>query len=133
MLAEPARDRQTETCSAVSTRRRLIGLHELLEQFAHLFWRHADAGIGDHEIDPLAPVSQLGRHTQGDIAAFGELARIAQKIEKDLLQAQRIHDELAPISAGHSILKPVLVLLRQRSRGAYDLVDQRGDIYSIRD
>ena len=36
------------------------GLGELLEQLAHLLRRHADAGVGDRERDPVAAVLLSG-------------------------------------------------------------------------
>src|SRR5439155_25479861 len=51
--------------------------------------------------------------------------------EQTLSKTQRIHDHWADTSRTFDI-KPVLVLLRQRTRGADHLVDQRGDIHSVR-
>src|SRR5215475_5084224 len=53
-LAELSADHEAETRAAVLARRLRGRLGELLEQLAHLLLRHADAGIGDRERDPVA-------------------------------------------------------------------------------
>src|SRR5215471_8977553 len=49
-----------------------IGLRELLEQLGLLFGGHADAGVGDRKLDPVASVGAPAR-PQPDLARFGEL------------------------------------------------------------
>src|SRR5215471_18288366 len=67
-----------------------IGLTELLEQLCLLLRSHADAGVGDGELDEAAAIADLACR-KPNLARFGELARIAEKIEQDLPQPQGVH------------------------------------------
>jgi hypothetical protein len=58
-LTEPLADREPEAGAAVFARRRCIGLGKFLEQLAHLFRRHADAGISDGDGNQLWPWSPI--------------------------------------------------------------------------
>jgi hypothetical protein len=53
-LTEALADREPEPGAAVSARCGGGCLGELLEQLAHLLRRHADAGVGHRERDPVA-------------------------------------------------------------------------------
>src|SRR5262249_42479053 len=100
-----------------------ISLAELLEQLGLLLRRHADAGVGDGELDEAAAIAHLaGRKL--DLARFGELARIAKQVEQNLPQPYGVHGQCAEVLLGVND-EPVLVLLRKLSAGADDLVDQR--------
>src|SRR6185436_7994107 len=50
-LAELAADGQAQSGAAVLLRRGNIRLLEGLEKFPQLLWRHADAAVGDHEVE----------------------------------------------------------------------------------
>ena len=58
-LAETLANREPEAGAAVFAGGRGIGLGEFLEQFVHLLGRHADAGVGDRERDPVAAISPV--------------------------------------------------------------------------
>src|SRR5215813_13782369 len=60
-LREMAR---AKACPAVAARGEGIGLGEILKQFCLLLRRHADAGIGNGKLDPVASVGHLA-HSQG--------------------------------------------------------------------
>src|SRR5262249_32125974 len=77
---ELAGDGKAETGAAEFLRGRGIGLAELPEQLSLLLRRHADAGIGDGELDEAAAIADLACR-KPDLARFGELARIAEEIE----------------------------------------------------
>src|SRR5262245_56790260 len=62
-----------------------IGLAELLEQLSLLLRTHANAGVSDRELNPVATVGDPAR-PQPDLAFLGELAGIAQQVEQYLPQ-----------------------------------------------
>src|SRR5262249_18591723 len=72
-LAQPGRDAETEAGSAVSPRRRTVGLLEGLEDGRLLVLGDPDSGIPHGEADFL-PREANGH---GDLAALGELDRVA--------------------------------------------------------
>jgi len=71
--------------AAKALRGRGIGLGEILEQLRLLFGCHADAGIRDCKLDPVASVRHFV-HPQRDLALFHKLTGIAQQVEQDLLE-----------------------------------------------
>src|SRR5262249_25727613 len=73
-----------------------IGLGELLEQLGLLLSGHADASVGDRELDPVATVGDPAR-PQPDLALFGELAGIAEEIEQYLPQPHGVHGQSAEV------------------------------------
>src|SRR5262249_43504114 len=73
-----------------------ISLGEFLEQLCLLLCGHADAGIGDSELDEAAAVAHLACRKL-DLARFGELARIAEEVEQDLPQPHGVHGEHAQV------------------------------------
>src|SRR5262249_44277761 len=79
-VRELAREGKSEPRSAEVLSGCGIGLGELLEQLCLLLRRHANAGIGDGELDPAAAVGD-SVHPQSDLARFGELAGIAEEVE----------------------------------------------------
>src|SRR5262249_13324063 len=93
---ELARDGKAEPRPAVAARGQGIRLGEGLEQLCLLFGGHADAGIRDRKLDPVAPVRHLA-HPQGNLALFRELAGIAQEIEQNLLQPHGVRGERAQV------------------------------------
>src|SRR5262245_16059800 len=74
---ELAGDGKSETGAAEALSGRGIGLGELLEQPSLLLSRHADAGVGDGELDEIAAIAHLACRKL-DLARFGELAGIAE-------------------------------------------------------
>src|SRR5262249_57574622 len=68
---------KAEPGAAEKLRGRGIGLRELLEQLCLLLSRHADAVVGDGELDEVAAIGHLACRKL-DLARFGELAGIAQ-------------------------------------------------------
>ena len=89
---ELAGEGETESRAAEALRGRSIGLAELLEQLGLLLRCHADAGVGDGELDEAAAIAHLACRKL-DLARFGELARIAQKVEQYLPQPHGVHGE----------------------------------------
>src|SRR5262245_52079670 len=83
---ELAGDGKAEPGTAKVLTGRSVSLAELLEQLGLLLRRHANAGVGDGELDEAAAIAYLACRKL-DLARFGELARIAQKIEQDLPQS----------------------------------------------
>ena len=77
LARELASDGKAKPGPTIAPRGQGIGLGEVLEQFRLLLRRHADAGIGNCKLDPLASVRHLA-HPQSDLALFRELAGIAQ-------------------------------------------------------
>src|SRR5262249_48249941 len=99
-----------------------IGLGEFLEQLGLLLGCHADAGIGHRDLDPVAAVDHPF-DAQLDFALLGELAGIAQQIEQDLSQPHGIDRQAAKILRAFNH-EAILILLRQRPRGADDVLKQ---------
>src|SRR5262249_1433425 len=86
---ELAREGKAEPRAAEALSGRPIGLAELLEQLSLLLRSHANAGVGDGELDEGAAIAHLAR-LQLDLTLFGELAGIAQQVEQDLPQPHRV-------------------------------------------
>src|SRR5262249_34306906 len=84
---------------------------------------HADAGIGDGELDETAAIADLACRKL-DLARFGELAGIAEEIEQDLPQPHGIDGRCSEVLWSVND-EAVLVLLGKLSGGADDVVDQR--------
>src|SRR5262249_52290793 len=78
---ELARDAKAKARAAEALSSRGIGLAELLEQLGLLLRRHADAGVGDGELDEAAAIAHLVCRKL-DLALLGELAGIPQEIEQ---------------------------------------------------
>ena len=100
------------------------GLGKLLEQLAHLLGRHADAGVGDRERDPVAAVLLSLVSGDGDGALFGELVGVAHEVEQRLPQPHLVgmHRPDRGVAMDRDL---VAVLRRQRLDGLDDVVDQR--------
>src|SRR5262245_31111354 len=113
---ELARESKAEPSAAEALRGRGIGLAELLEQLCLLLRRHANAGVSDRELDPIASIGHLAR-PQPDLAFLGELASIAEEVEQDLPQSHWVHGQCAEVLLGVND-EPVLVLLGKLSGGA---------------
>src|SRR5439155_15212723 len=102
---------------------------ELLEQLRLLLRGHADAGVGDGELDEVAAIAHLACR-KFDFARFGELAGIAEEIEQDLPQPHGVHGQSAKVLLGFDD-EPILVLLGKLSGGADDLLDQRCELHGL--
>src|SRR6516225_6202553 len=74
---ELAGDGKAEARAAEALSGRGVGLSELLEQLGLLLRSHADAGVGDGELDEVAAITHPACGKL-DLARFGELAGIAQ-------------------------------------------------------
>src|SRR5262245_23448339 len=70
---ELAGDGKPEPGAAELLRSCGVGLAELLEQLCLLLRSHADAGVGDGELDEAAAIADLACR-KPDLARFGELA-----------------------------------------------------------
>src|SRR5262249_34469780 len=82
---ELAGDGKAEPRAAEALRGRGIGLGELLEQLYLLLRSHADAGVGDRELDEAAAIAHLACRKL-DLARFRELAGIAELVAEDRRQ-----------------------------------------------
>ena len=99
-LGQAAHDRQAEAGAAEAARGRAVGLHEGLEQPLALLLGEADAGVGDLDAERWPPAARSSDSRTEP--CLGELERIAQQIEQDLLQPQRIADHaLGHVGARH--------------------------------
>src|SRR5215831_2930042 len=126
---ELAGDGKAEAGAAEALSGRGIGPAELLEQLSLLLRSHADAGVSDRELDPVATVGDPA-HPQPDLAFLGELAGIAQQIEQNLLEPQGIRSECPHVVMGLDH-KAVLVLLGKLSCGADDLIDKARRVHRL--
>ena len=129
-LGQTAHDGEAETGAAEAARGRAVGLHEGLEQALALFGGEADAAVGDADAQPDIVAAVIGQALQRepDRARFGELDGVAQQVEQDLLQAQRIADH--PVGhVGGDIGRELEALggglRRQRLGRALDQLDGR--------
>src|SRR5262249_2326760 len=120
---ELAGDGKSEPRTAEALRRRGIGLAELLEKLCLLLRCHADAGVGDGELDEAAAIAHLACRKL-DLARFCELARIAEEVEQYLPQPHGVHGQCAKVLLGLND-EAVLVLLGELSGRFDDLLDQR--------
>ena len=88
-------DHQTQARSAVPTGNARIGLAERLEQTRLIALRNADAGIPDLNFNLDFIITERPFFDQNvDVAALGELNRVAHQIGDDLLQAQRVANDV---------------------------------------
>src|SRR5262245_45288206 len=79
-------DGKSKARAAVLAYRGRGGLGELLEQLAHLLWRHAEASVGDREGDPVAAVLRSLPSDDGDGALLSELVGVAHEVQQRLPQ-----------------------------------------------
>ena len=92
---------------------------EALEQARHLVGRHADAAVAHAQLDIIAGVAQ--RHL--DAAVEGELQRVRQQVEDDLLVHVVVdEDRLGDAVTGDGVLQPGA--LHRRLEGARQIVRQ---------
>src|SRR6516162_9300558 len=96
---ELAGDGKAEARAAEALSGRGVGLAELLEQLSLLLRSHANAGVSDRELDPVATVGDPAS-PQPDLAFLGELAGIAQQVEQYLPQSHRVHGQCAEVLLG---------------------------------
>src|SRR6185369_14988628 len=84
------------TCTSEPSRHRSICLLEGIEYQVELFLLNTDARVNDSEFDHVVPwTAAFGLNfCNGDLdfTMFGEFDRIANKIEDDLPQTERISD-----------------------------------------
>ena len=84
-------DRQAQTRPVIFAVQRAFDLGEGLKGKRHFVRAHADAGIHHLDIDTAVLRQASGNHNAP--AAFGELDRIGQDVQEDLLELQRIGDQ----------------------------------------
>src|SRR5262245_47542546 len=120
---ELAGDGKAEPGSAELLRGGDIGLGEFFEQLGLLLRRHADASVGDGELDEAAAIAHLACRKL-DFTLFGELASIAQQVEQYLPQPHGVHGQCAEVLLGVND-EAVLVLLGKLSSGVDNILDQR--------
>src|SRR5215813_12864591 len=126
---ELAGDGKSEPGAAEVLSGRSVSLAELLEQLGLLLCGHANAGVGDGELDEAAAIAHLACRKL-DFTLFGELASIAEEIEQYLPQPHGVHRQCAEVLLGVND-EAVLVLVGQLSGGADDLVDQRCKLHGL--
>ena len=85
-----ARDLQAQPGAAVAARARAVALREAVEQPRQRGCVHADAGVGDVELELASlPAAAFARaHVEHHRAAVGELDGVGQQVEQDLLDAR---------------------------------------------
>ena len=80
-------DREPEARAAEPAGRRAVGLAERLEDRGLFLPRDADAGVGDADVQPGAPVTaRVLANRDHHVAALGELDGVADEVGEDLLQ-----------------------------------------------
>src|SRR5207247_8786129 len=93
-LDERGGDGQTEAGAAELTRGRSVGLTEGFEDGLVFFRRDADPGIGDAEVQlGAARRARILPDGDEDMAALGELERVAHQVRQDLLNPGRVADD----------------------------------------
>ena len=91
---ERGRDRQAEAGAAEPARRRSVRLTEGFEDGVVLLRRDADAGVGDAEVQLRAALgARVLPDGDEDVAALGELERVADQVRQDLLNPRRVADD----------------------------------------
>src|SRR3984893_9280335 len=143
-LAEAFTDRESKARATVFARRGGGSLGKLLEQLAHLLRRHADAGVGHRDRDPVAAVLLSLVSGDGDSAFLGELVGVARQVEQGLPEAGlvgvdraearwAINDEAVVVLRRHRLNRPghVLDSGHQRERFEVKLHAPRLDLGQI--
>ena len=105
-------------------------MSEFREKLRLLLRCHADAGVADCKLDPVAAVGDLSRR-ELDLALLGEFASVAQQVEQDLPHPHGIGNQRTQVLL-HLDNEPIAVLLRELAGGADDLIDQRSEIDALR-
>jgi hypothetical protein len=109
-------DRKTETRSAMRSRRRGVDPGEAVEQQRPLVGRDADPRVLHRDLQPC-PSGGTGAldELDQDMAAFGELDRVAEEVGENLAPAQRIGPVHVP---GKTVgLQPEIETLATRRLG----------------
>src|SRR6202048_3219055 len=96
-LTEAPTDGEPKTRATVSARCGRGSLGKLLEQLAHLLWRHADSGIGHGERDPIAVVLLSLVSGDSDSALLGEFISVARQVEQRLTEADLVGVDRAEV------------------------------------
>ena len=120
--AEMPGDGETKTGTAEFFGGRSIGLTEGLKEAADLFLVHADAGIGDRDLDHR-PSGFEPPGLNGQLALLGKFACIAQYVQQALFQFCSIRPHAADV-IGKSHLQAVAVLGDQRRDDRLDFVQK---------
>ena len=94
-LAEPAADGEAEARAAEAPRRRAVDLAERLEEPALPLLGNTHAGVahGEFEAEPPVVRRPVGAHAHHDLAAIGELHRVADEVQEDLPEPRVVADD----------------------------------------
>ena len=100
-----------------------IGLHELVEDFAALFHRHAHAGVAHFETQNIAIALRAEYGADSHATLFGELDRIADKIGQNLAQPHGVGSNGARNISGYGRDKFDALGMRARAKQFDDALD----------
>src|SRR5262249_25726206 len=112
-------DREPETGAAVFARCAAVGLLELLKYPAQCFRRNADPRIDDRQLQYLVALAGA----DGNVPGMGELGRVAEQIEHDLLDFILVRGNQGQV--GGQCLRQGHARAYQRLDGGSADVDQR--------
>src|SRR5262245_26906867 len=118
-LDELLADRQPETRASGAAGDRVIELLERLEEPRQVVLANSDAGVGDAQPDGV----RLGDDADQHAALRGELDRIRQQIEQDLLDLRPVGRQRRQLER-HVLLDLQLLAAGERGRRLDALVDQ---------
>ena len=126
---ELPRDRQPEARAAEAARRASVRLGEALEDRGEALLGDADAGVLhlDAHRHPIPIALRLLRDAR-DLAALGELDRVADQVDEHLAQAHRIGAEDRPGDHPGVEAEVDLLLARLVAEDLRHLVEQRADV-----
>ena len=113
------RDHQPQPCAAVASGDAGIGLAEGLEQTGLIALRNTDAGIANLDLNLYLVIADGALFYQHvNVAVFGELDGVTDQIGNDLLQTQRVADDVVRhvIFNVQRQLKPFIVRRMRQQR-----------------
>ena len=94
-LHQAPRDRQPQAGAAVAARGRAVGLRERVENRRLPVGGHADAGVGDLDMQDRIGRGALRKIQPHDhLALLGEFDRVADQVDQHLLQPQPVAGEM---------------------------------------
>ena len=94
-LDQLPRDGQAQARTSILTRHGVVGLHEGFEDAFHGLFLDADPCVLDLELNPVrVPLSLEGLDHDLDFALLRELDGVAQQVVEDLLQPNRVSQNL---------------------------------------
>ena len=129
---QAARDLQAQPGAAVAPRARFVALREALEQPVQRGLVHADAGVGDDELEHLAAVVVDGAvQVEHDHAAVGELDGVVHQVEQDLLDAGAVGAHLLGDAGVGIDVQRQRLELRLRPHQRLDLAQQVAQVHRL--